>query len=270
MQRPSRIAGAALLFACAQACAGPVHDIDLFTSTLPTWLDDTSSGSVSLPFKIRYGQATLSTVNVNSEGLLSWGAFTSDLPDFPLQPVIAPFYANVDTCGGGVVRYGSAALGGRSVFGAVWHDVAGHGQPAELRNTFQVLLFDRSDRAPGDFDIEFNYDTLAWDDAAPGAPGARAGWQTRDWTGAAYETRRFELPGSGVAGALLDGDGPTSLTHHRLGSDVDGRYVFEVRSGTPVAAPTPASSVPEPSAAWLALTALGSMGLARCRTGRPS
>jgi lysophospholipase L1-like esterase/PKD repeat protein len=43
----------------------------------------------------------------------------------------------------------------------------------------------------------------------------------------------FELIGSGVPGSFLDANASTGLVSKSLGSSVPGRYVFEVRNGTP-------------------------------------
>jgi len=254
---------AALALLAGAATAGPMHDTEQLTGSLPTWLADSNSGSVPLGFQINFGGDWYASINVASEGILTWGAFTSDLPDFPAMSIIAPYYANADLRAGGTVRYGQATIDGHRAFGASWLDVAGQGQAPERRNSFQVWLVDRSDRALGDFDLEFNYDTLGWDDASGEAPGARAGWQTRHWNSQTWVTLRDELPGSGVAGALLDDVADTGLVHGHRGSPVDGRYVWSVQGGLPVAA------VPEPSALWLAGLGLGALGLARRRSARP-
>ncbi len=213
----------ALAATTALACnaqAAAVRKLD-FDHVLPTSLDDSSSGSVPVGFTLNYSGQALQTINVNSEGLLSWGAYTDVGPDFPAQPVIAPFHADVDLRQGGSVAYGQARLDGRRAFGATWQDVAGHdGTPGT--NLFQVLLIERTDR--------------------------------------------FELPGSAIADALLD-SGPHALVGGRLGSEVDGRYVFAVHGGV-VEVPTPA--VPEPASARLALAGLGAlMGAQRSGRGRP-
>jgi hypothetical protein len=52
-------------------------------------------------------------------------------------------------------------------------------------------------------------------------------------------TSSFELPGSGQEGALLDSNA-NGLIHNSLNSDVQGRYLFEVRNGPQFTLTTPA------------------------------
>jgi hypothetical protein len=56
----------------------------------------------------------------------------------------------------------------------------------------------------------------------------------------------FELAGSAVCGAFLDSGvpspttvGPNALIHNSLNSNVDGRYIFQVRNGAVVPVPEP-------------------------------
>jgi hypothetical protein len=102
-------------------------------------------------------------------------------------------------------------------------------------NDFQAVLIDRSDTGQGNFDIEFNYGQLLWEsgDQSGGVNGiggasARAGFSF----GSGQNLQTFELSGSGVNGALLDG-GPseTSLVQNSLNSDATGRYLFYARDG---------------------------------------
>lgn len=56
----------------------------------------------------------------------------------------------------------------------------------------------------------------------------------------------FELPGAAVNGAFLD-SGPNALISGRLNSTVNGRYVFEARSGTVIVPPMLAIPLPAPA-----------------------
>jgi hypothetical protein len=98
-------------------------------------------------------------------------------------------------------------------------------------NDFQLMIVDRSDVGAGDFQMIFNYDQIRWEtgDANGGVDGlggesAVAGFSNGDGT----DAHSLELPGSGVNGGLLDGNSGTGLINHDRGSDVPGRYVFDV------------------------------------------
>src|SRR5690606_32670195 len=146
-------------------------------------------------------------------------------------PIIAPFFADVDTSEAGLeVTYGTGSFNGRDAFGANWVDVDYFSSDSSHtnRNSFQLLLIDRSDIAAGDFDIMFNYDQIQWetgqasggDDDGLGGDSARVGFSR----GTGLPGTFFELAGSGVNGAFLDG-GPNALVTNQLNSGMDGRYV---------------------------------------------
>lgn len=88
-------------------------------------------------------------------------------------------------------------------------------------------MIDRSDRSPGAFDVEFNYDRILWEtgDLSDGTNGlggssARAGFS--DGT-----VNDLELSGSGVNSGFLDSNPATGLINKSRNSTVLGRYVFE-------------------------------------------
>ena len=207
--------------------------------------DDGSTGLVPLPFSINFFGQTFNGLFVNNNGNVTFDRPLSQFTPFDLRTtrtaIVAPFFADVDTRQGNVLHYNSGTIDGRAAFGVTWPGVGCFNQVTRVLNFFQVLLIDRSDAGAGDFDIEFNYNSMQWEAGTAsggnascqgGSPG-RAGFSS----GSAAPDTFFELPGSGIAGALLDANPSTGLVHNSLASSVPGRYVFAVRNGRPVARP---------------------------------
>jgi hypothetical protein len=116
---------------------------------------------------------------------------------------------------------------GHAAFGVDWVNVGYYNSQADKLLSCQLVIIDRSDIAPGDFDMEFNYFKVQWEwgSAAPNVP-PRAGYSNG--------VNDYELPGSGVAGAFLDSNTATGLIYHSLNSSVPGRYFFYFRDGQPL------------------------------------
>lgn len=245
--------------------------------------DDLSVGPVAMGFSANFFGAVNSSVFVNNNGNLTFGSSLSTFTPFDLTStaslIIAPFFADVDTNdAGSPVTYGTGTVGGQAAFGANYVDVDYFNSSTSHtnRNSFQVVLVDRSDIAAGDFDIEFNYEQIQWETGTAsggdanglGGNSARVGFSN----GTGAPGTFFELAGSAVNGAFLDG-GPagTNLIGNELnsanaidsgGSTTIGRYVWRARNGT---VQTP-DNVPEPSA--IALFGIGLVGLGLVRRRR--
>lgn len=259
----------ALAFAAPAAQAGAIHDATLFTDNTLAANDDDSTGTVSVGFSMDFFGTTYTDLFVNNNGNVTFNGPLGTYTPFDLlstaTPIIAPFFGDVDTrgAGSGLVQYGQDTLGGRNVFGVNWIGVGYFGAHDDKLNSFQLIITDRSDIGAGDFDFEFNYDQIQWEtgDASGGAGGlggdsARAGWSNGVATS-------FELAGSAVDGAFLDG-GPNALISGSRLSNTPGQYIFQVRNGQV----TPPNPNPTPEPATLALLGLGLAGLGLSRRRR--
>ncbi|HEU4594021.1 MAG TPA: nidogen-like domain-containing protein, partial [Pyrinomonadaceae bacterium] len=205
--------------------------------------DDHSSEEIHLPFAISFFGTTYRSLYVNNNGNVTFDAPLSAYTPFSLlstsHPMIAPFFGDVDTRGieaerainSDFARYGVSTFEGHRAFGVTWGGVGVgyYDSRVDKLNKFQMLIVERPDEGPGDFDIVFNYDQIQWEtgEASGGLDGlggdsARAGFTNGS-------DASFEMPGSAINGAFLDG-APTGLRHNS-NVNVAGRYVFPVRNG---------------------------------------
>jgi len=199
--------------------------------------DDGSTGIVPIGFAIDFFGKTQTALYVNNNGNVTFDNGYSAYTPQPLNSlgieIIAPFWADVDTRNpdSDVVRYGTGASGGHAAFGVDWVNVGYYSTHADELLSCQMVMIDRSDIAPGDFDLEFNYSEVQWQwgDVSVGVP-PRAGFSDG--------TLDYELPGSGVSGAFLDSSATSGLIYNSLNSSVPGRYVFYFRDGIAVPEPT--------------------------------
>ena len=228
------------IFAVGQPTSGDVIRTGFGQNILPG-NDDLSSGLVNTGFVMNFFGQVFNDLTVNNNGNVTFNGPLASFTPFGLlntaTPIIAPFFADVDTRLGSVVTYGTGVADGRQAFGVNYADVRhfsvngpNQGLPT---NDFQLVLIDRSDVSPGDFDIEFNYDRILWEaGTASGSDQFGLGGSTARVGYSNGVDRAFELPGSAVPGAFLDsGPAETSLVQNSLNSSTLGRYFFESRSG---------------------------------------
>ena len=231
--------------------------------------DDGSSPQTALGFTANYYGSNYMSAFVNNNGNLTFDTSLSEFTPFGLTtnlgtPIIAAFFADVDTrgAGSGLTRYGTGIVDGRVAFGATWDGVGYFIGRADKLNSFQLLLINRGDTGDGNFDIEFNYNSIQWESGSAsggtnglGGNSARAGFSA----GTGVPGTFAELAGSGVNGAFLD-SGPNSLAAGSLNSGVAGRYVFTVRNGAVI---TPTLTTPAPAGLLAGLLGAGLLALRR-------
>lgn len=235
--------------------------------------DDGSVGPVNLGLSANFFGTTYTQAYLNNNGNMTFGFPLGTFTPFGLTantgiPIIAPFFGDVDTRGGGTqMTYGTGTFAGHNAFHQTWDGVGFYFVNSSKLNTFQTILVDRSDTGSGNFDIYFNYDQIQWEtgDASGGSNGlggtsAHVGYSN----GTGIAGSNFEMAGSGVNGAFLDsGPAGTSLIHNtNMNANdplaMDGRYLFTVRNGvvTPGNVPDSGSTVALLGLAFAGLVAL--------------
>jgi hypothetical protein len=235
----SRLIARVTILLCAAALVPAAHaqairDLPGFRAKHLQPTDDKPSASAPIGFTVNFFGRTYSNLFVNNNGNITFEGPLETWVPFGLAhtdtPIIAPFFGDVDTshAPSETVSYGNDRVDGHTAFGVDYFRVGYFDGHTDKLNTFQLILIDRSDTGPGNFDIEFNYKQLLWDigDASHGV-AAVAGFS--NGTGSAGAI--FELPGSMTNGAFLD-NGTKSLVRGQLNSNVPGRYLFQARSGT--------------------------------------
>lgn len=219
--------------------------------------DDLSTSQVMIGFAVNFFGTNTSSLYVNNNGNLTFTQPLSHFTPFGLGstltlgfgPIIAPFFADVDTRVGNVATYGTGTFNGDAAFGANWPNVGYFSGHTNKLNNFQTLLVDRVDTGAGNFDIYFNYGQIQWEtgDASRGQNGlggdcAAVGY-TNGLSGA--QNVSFNWPGSLVCNSFLDGG--TAPLIHATNDNTPGQLYFQVRNGN-VVSPSP---VPEPGTSML-------------------
>ncbi len=191
--------------------------------------DDGSSNQLNLPFQINFFGETFNNFYINNNGNLTFrsplSTFTPD--PFPIanQPIIAPYWADVDTSCGLCGEVYVASPNPDTVV-VTWNNVGYYAANNDKTNTFQTVLRNRSDTGAGNFDIEYRYGQLQWTtgDASGGTDGlggtpAQAGFDAGD------NTNFLTLPGSRTSEVLNLQNLSNLLT------PVPGLWSFAIRSG---------------------------------------
>ncbi len=232
------------LFNQSGGIAGGVTVEGFADGTLAPNDDGSTASPVPLGFSIDFFGNDYSSVYVNNNGNVTFGAPQGTFTPFALNgatqnPIIAPFFADVDTRGSGApnsVTYGMGEFAGHDAFAATWEQVGYYSAHTDKLDTFQLILVDRSDIGSGDFDIYFNYGQIQWEtgDASGGSNGLGGTSAAVGFSGGSGQPdTNYELPGSFQNGAFLDG-GPDALVSH-TNDGIEGQYLFQVREGVTIA-----------------------------------
>ena len=194
--------------------------------------DDGSSAELDVraafPSGLAFFGTTYTSLWVNNNGNVSFGGRLNSFTPrpFPIasQPMIAPWWGDVDTRGGGApARNGVywSVTPGRFV--ATWHDVGFYASNDSLQNDFQMILT-VAPPGVGDFDVEFRYNRCEWTTGdASGGMGGFGGTPAQAGFDAGNLMDFVALPGS-LTMRVLD-----LCTTSNVG--IPGIWRFEIRGG---------------------------------------
>ncbi len=195
--------------------------------------DDGSSTAIDLtpafPGGLRFFGGPYTTCYVNNNGNITFaapvGAYTPTPFPIASQPMIAPYWGDVDTRGDG--RPGRNGVywhlePGRMV--VTWHNVGYFYQHDDHQMDFQLIITNALDCASSDFDVEFRYNTCGWTTGdASGGSGGFGGTPAQAGFDAGNMVDFVEIPGSRTASIL------NVCTTSNVG--MPGIWQFSVRGG---------------------------------------
>ena len=208
--------------------------------------DDGSSAAIDLtaafPGGLEFFGRRHTTAYVNTNGNITFGERLSQFtPDaFPVadQPMIAPYWADVDIRGSACTGFG----GDRGCANPTTNGVWWHLEPGLMVVTWDRVGFYRCDDSlvmsfqlilreglycgvPGDFDVEFRYNRCEWEtgDASDGMMGF-GGTQAQVGFDAGNETDFVSLPGSRMAGI-------SRVVCEQSNVAIPGVWRFQIRRG---------------------------------------
>ncbi len=168
--------------------------------------DDGSTGVISVerefPEGLWFFGSVYRSFYLNNNGNITFNSSLGEYTPRPFpvasQPMIAPFWADVDTRGFGMPARNNVywyAEPGRFI--ATWHNVGYFASHDDLANSFQLVVTDRRARNPGDFDVEFRYERCEWTTGdASGGSGGFGGTPAQAGFDAGNLRDYFALPGS--------------------------------------------------------------------------
>lgn len=196
--------------------------------------DDGSSSGLNLPFDINFFGRTYNSFFINNNGNITFnnpvGTYTPSPFPIASQPMIAPFWADVDTSGptGGPPFSDNVYVASPNSNTTVvtWDRVGYYSGHTDKINDFQLVLRNRADTGAGNFDVDFRYNILQWTtgDASGGRAGlggtpAQAGFDAGD------RINHFTLPGSRTNAVLQ------LVNTSNVSTATPGLWTFAFRDG---------------------------------------
>ena len=227
-----------------------------------------------VPFSINFFGATYDRFFLNENGVISFGSPLSAPPSSLADvfgagvPVIVPYFADADLSNGGAAFLNTTV--GTNLFVSAGSTYQGATGDSVTFNQWQVAFF--GSEGSTDFTLELNYDNVRWEsgnldggvDGLGGTP-PRVGFS--DGSG-----RTYEVPGSGINGALLGvviGQSCPAGSLSVACNDYDFQFIdgLPYRNGVPIFPVV--SPVPEPASVPLMLTGLALLVALRRRSFAP-
>jgi VCBS repeat-containing protein len=171
--------------------------------------DDNSTGAIDITSV--FGEAGVNffgtnyrSIFINNNGNITFksatGAYTPSEINAGLDnPIIAAFWADVDTTGHGAVYYDLDSVDG--VMTITWDQVGYYSGRVDKLNSFQIVLVNEGG---GNFDIVYRYADINWTTgSASGGVNGLGGVPARAGYSAGDNSHYYELPQSGDQNALL-------------------------------------------------------------------
>lgn len=178
---------------------------------------------------------------LNNNGSVTFNAATSSFTPSAItgstsNPIIAAYWADIDTRGGAVTPTPGGTSAGTNLlwydidpvthtFTATWDDVGYYSGQTNKLNAFQLSI--RQINTQGDFDITFRYENVDWTTgSASGGSNGLGGTPARAGYSAGNGVEYYELPQSGNQASLLALESASN-------AGAPGTFVFSVRNGVP-------------------------------------
>ncbi len=214
--------------------------------------DDGFRGAIPFGFVLQnfFGNS-YSSFYLNNNGNISFtqgiAAFTPVGLQGQPQPIISPFFADVDTRGAasGLVYYNTTSTANQAVL--TWDHVGYYSAQDNLLDTFQLVVRGSGYDVPvGEGQIGFFWNTMQWETGT--ASGGSGGF-------------------GGTPAAVGFGDGASNgfvlqgSTQNGISSVVNDHYIWFNLNGDGDPTPVPVSPVPEPETYALMLAGLGFLGV---------